>query len=165
MSMRRRMGFYERTLEGIARSPAGYWYLKRIAPRLDPPLLRLTGGRVSSMYPASVVLLTTVGVRSGLPRTIPLLCVPDTDHIILVASNYGGSSHPAWYRNLLGNPRVEVLAGRRSGTYLASVITDPDERERAWNLALDRYAGFDDYDKRAADRTIPLVRLERTAPN
>ncbi len=156
------MGCYERTLERIARTPAGYWYLKQIAPRLDTPLLRLTGGRISSMYPATVVLLTTIGARSGLPRTIPLLGVPDTDQIVLVASNYGGNRHPAWYRNLRGNPRVEVLAGRRSGTYLASVIIDPDERERAWNLALDRYAGFGDYEQRATDRRIPLVRLERT---
>jgi deazaflavin-dependent oxidoreductase (nitroreductase family) len=161
MSTRRHKGYCERTLERIARTPAGYWYLKRIAPRLDPPLLRLTGGRISSVYPATLLLLTTVGVKSGLPRTVPLLCVPDCDRIILVASNYGGNSHPSWYRNLIGNPTVEVLAGRRSGTYLAREITEPDERERAWSLALDRYAGFDDYEKRATDRTIPLVRLER----
>ena len=162
MSTRRHMGFYERTLERIARSPAGYWYLKRIAPRLDLPLLRLTGGRISSVYPATMLLLTTVGVKSGLPRTVPLLCVTDGDRIILVASNYGGNSHPAWYRNLLGTPTVEVLAGSRSGTYHASEITDPDERDRAWEIALDRYAGYDDYVERATDRTIPLIRLERS---
>lgn len=50
---RRHMSLYERTLEKFARMPVGDWYMKQIAPRLDPPLLRLTGGRVSSVYPRS----------------------------------------------------------------------------------------------------------------
>ena len=68
------------------------------------------------------------------------------------------------FRNLSANPRVEVLAGKRSGTYMASEITDPGERDRAWELAVDQYGGYADYEVRAGDRTIPLVRLERT-PN
>jgi hypothetical protein len=108
---RRKMSVYERMLEKIARMPVGDWYLKRIAPRLDPPLLRLTGGRVSSVYPVPVLLLTTTGAKTGLPRTLPLLYLDDGDDIILIASNYGKTSHPAWYRNLVANPRVEVLAG------------------------------------------------------
>ena len=75
MSQQRRpMGLYKRTLEKVARTPVGYWYLKKLAPRLDPPLLRLTGGRVSSLYPAPVMMLTTTGamvfrtVRSAQPR-------------------------------------------------------------------------------------------------
>jgi hypothetical protein len=62
---RRKMSVYERMLEKIARMPVGDWYLKRIAPRLDPPLLRLTGGRVSSVYPVPVLLLTTTGAKTG----------------------------------------------------------------------------------------------------
>ena len=46
-SQRRRMSLYERTLEKFARMPVGDWYMKTIAPRVDPPLLRLTGGRIS----------------------------------------------------------------------------------------------------------------------
>ena len=158
------MSIHERVLERFARSPAGDWFTKRIAPRIDPPLLRLTGGRVSSVYPVPVMLLTTTGAKTGQPRTLPLLYVTDGDRLILIASNYGGKSHPAWYRNLVADPRVEVLAGKHSGTYTASEITDPAERERAWALALDQYAGYGDYQKRAGDRTIPLVRLKRTGP-
>ena len=160
---RRHLSLYERAMESFARTGAGTWYLKQIAPRIDPPLLRLTGGRVSSVYPTPVMLLTTTGAKSGQPRTLPLLYVTDGDRIILMASNYGKTSHPAWYRNLTANPRVEVLAGKRSGTYTASEITDPGERDRAWELALDQYAGYGDYQERAGDRTIPLVRLERDA--
>jgi deazaflavin-dependent oxidoreductase (nitroreductase family) len=157
---RRRLSPYERALESFGRSATGNWYLRRIAPRIDPPMLRLTGGRVSSVYPTPVMLLTTTGAKSGQARTLPLLFVTDGDRLVLIASNYGKTSHPAWYRNLTANPTVEVLAGKRSGTYTASEITDPGERDRAWELALDQYAGYGDYEERAGDRTIPLVRLE-----
>lgn len=160
---RRHLSLYERALESFGRSAAGGWYLKKIAPRIDPPLLRLTGGRVSSVYPVPVMLLTTTGAKTGKPRSLPLLYVTDGDRLILIASNYGGTSHPAWYRNLVAHPEVEVLAGKRSGRYVASEITDPDERERTWELALDQYAGYADYEVRAGDRTIPLIRLERAS--
>src|SRR3954471_22915392 len=159
---RRKMSAYERTLEKFARMPVGDWYMKQIAPRLDPPLLRLTGGRVSSVYPVPIMLLTTTGAKTGQPRTLPLLYVTDGDAIILIASNYGKTSHPAWYRNLVAQPKVDVLAGKRSGTYVAAEITDPLERDRAWDLALDMYAGYGDYEGWAGDRMIPLIRLERT---
>jgi deazaflavin-dependent oxidoreductase (nitroreductase family) len=157
----RRLSPYERALESFGRSPAGNWYLTRIAPRIDPPMLRLSGGRVSSVYPIPVMLLTTKGAKSGQPRTLPLLYLTDGERLILMASNYGKTSHPAWYRNLTANPTVEVLAGKRSGTYTASEIKDEAERDRAWGLALDQYAGYGDYKERAGDRTIPLIRLER----
>jgi deazaflavin-dependent oxidoreductase (nitroreductase family) len=159
---RRTMSLYERTLEKFARMPVGDWYMKRVAPRLDPPLLRLTGGRVSSVYPVPIMLLTTTGAKTGQPRTLPLLYITDGDAIILIASNYGKTSHPAWYRNLVVHPKVDVLAGTRSGTYVAAEITDALERDRAWDLALDMYAGYGDYEGRAGDRTIPLIRLERS---
>ena len=158
------MSVYERAMGRFARTPVGDWYVKRIAPRIDPPLLRLTGGRVSSVYPTPVMLLTTKGAKSGQPRSLPLLYIADGDQLILMASNYGRTSHPAWFRNLVANPTVDVLAGKHSGTYTATEITDPAERERAWALAIDLYAGYGDYEKRAGDRTIPLVRLERSGP-
>jgi deazaflavin-dependent oxidoreductase (nitroreductase family) len=160
---RRRMSIYERGMEAFARTPAGNWYVRKVAPRIDPPLLRLTGGRVSSVYPAPVMLLTTTGAKTGQPRTLPLLYLVDGDALFLIASNYGRPSHPAWYRNLVANPKVDVLAGKRSGTYAAREITDPGERDRVWDLALDQYAGYADYEASASDRTIPVVRLERAA--
>jgi deazaflavin-dependent oxidoreductase (nitroreductase family) len=160
-AQRRHMSLYERTMEKFARTPAGDWYMKRIAPSLDPPLLRLTGGRVISVYPVPVMLLTTTGAKTGQPRTLPLLYLTEGERLILIASNYGKTPHPAWYRNLVANPKADVLAGKRSGTYTATEITDPAERDRAWDLALDTYAGYGDYESRAGDRTIPLIRLER----
>jgi len=161
VAQRRPMRLYERGLEAFGRSPAGYWYVRKLAPRIDPALLRLTGGRVSSVYPVPVMLLTTTGAKSGQPRTRPLLYIVDGDGLLLIASNYGRPRNPAWFRNLLANPEVEVLAGKHSGHYTAAEITDSDARERAWALALDTYAGYADYEVRAGKRTIPLVRLKR----
>jgi hypothetical protein len=56
---------------------------------------------------------------------------------------------------------VQVLAGKRSGTHVATEITDAAELERGWALALDQYAGYADYEVTAGDRTIPLIRLKR----
>lgn len=156
------MSIYERTLERFARTSAGYWYVTRLAPKLDPPLLRISGGRVSSVYPVPVMLLTTTGAKSGLPRTLPLLYLTDGDSLVLVASNYGRPGNPAWYRNLKANPTVDVLAGKRSGRYTASEITDATERANAWTQAVDLYAGYGDYEVRAVNRTIPLIRLQRS---
>ena len=156
------MNVYERSLERFARTPPGYWFVRKIAPRLDPPLLRMSGGRFSSVYPAPTMLLTTTGAKSGLARTLPLLYATDGDSLILIASNYGRPGHPAWYRNLKANATVEVLAGRFSGTYTAADITDPVERESAWAKAVDLYAGYQDYEVRAGGRTIPLIRLRRS---
>ncbi|MGH3675016.1 MAG: nitroreductase/quinone reductase family protein [Mycobacterium sp.] len=155
------MSLYERAMEKFARTPVGYWFVRKVAPKIDPPLLRLTGGRVSSVYPTPVMLLTTTGAKTGQPRTLPLLYLTEGDRLFLMASNYGRPSQPAWYRNLVANPKVEVVAGKHSGTYTASEITDPGEREWVWDLALDQYAGYADYEQRAGDRTIPLVKLER----
>lgn len=105
------------------------------------------------------MLLTTIGAKSVLRRVLPLAYATDGETLILIASNYGRPGHPSWYRNLIANPTVEVLAGERSGTYRADEITDAREREAAWDKALDVYAGYGDYEARAADRTIPLVRL------
>jgi deazaflavin-dependent oxidoreductase (nitroreductase family) len=109
------------------------------------------------------MLLTTTGAKTGQQRTLPLLYLTDGDRLILIASNYGKTSHPAWYCNLVANPMAEVLAGKNSGTYTASEITDAAERDRAWILALDMYAGYGDYEGRAGDRKIPLIRLERVS--
>lgn len=156
------MNLYARGLGWFGRTKPGYWYARHIPPRIDPHLLRLTGGRFSSLYPLmNVMLLTTTGAKTGKQRTLPLTYLIDGDSLVLVASNYGKSSHPAWYRNLLANPEAQVLAGKYSGRYVAADITDPTERERAWDLAVTTYAGYADYEGRAANRTIPLVRLTR----
>ena len=96
----------KRLIGKVASSPSGQWFLRNIAPRVDPTLMRLTRGRVSSLgtWPRSL-LLTHTGAKSGIQRTTPLIYFTDSDRVILVASNYGGIRHPAWHYNVTANPR------------------------------------------------------------
>ena len=152
---------YLRGLNVFAKTPAGTWFLREIGHRVDPHLLRLSGGRVSSIYPITAMLLTTTGAKTGLSRSHPLGYLVDDAGLILVASNFGGTHHPAWYHNLLANPKVEVLAGEHSGSYTAHEITGDAERERAWALAVQTAKVYADYETRAGGRRIRLIRLKR----
>ena len=127
---------------------------------IDRRLLPLTKGRVSSAVGQQVGLLETVGAKSGEPRPIPLLYLVDDDRIVLIASKAGASKHPAWLHNVRANPRGSFLAPNgRSGEYLAREA-DGTERERLWDEAVDYYAGYADYQRRAGGRQIPVVVLE-----
>lgn len=139
----------------------GYKVVSTVPPKLDPALLRLTGGRFSLGYPLPVMLLTTTGAKSGLRRSSPLVYITAGDSLILIASNFGRPGHPAWYHNLKAHPTAEVLAGKRSGTYTATEVTDPEQREAAWNKAVGVYPGYQDYVDRAKGRAIPVIRLTR----
>ena len=154
-------GAPQRLIQRISRTSLGYKFVSSVPPKLDPALLRLTGGRFSFGYPLPVMLLTVTGAKSGLPRSSPLVYLTDGDCLILIASNFGRTGHPAWYHNLKVNPTVEVLAGKRSGTYTATEITDPAERDRAWAEAVQVYPGYEDYVARAQGRVIPIIRLTR----
>src|SRR5947208_1939779 len=76
-------------------------------------LYRLSGGKIGGRLPqgAPIMLLTTIGRKSGQPRTAPLLYLREGDNIVVVASKGGMSHHPLWYRNLEMNPNVEVEIG------------------------------------------------------
>ncbi len=110
---------------------------------------------------APCLLLTTVGRRSGLPRTVALIFAPDGDRQILVASKGGAPTHPLWYENLVAEPRVEVQIRGERFPALARTVTDPDERAAAWAAATAVWPNYDDYVTRT-DRVIPVVVLERT---
>ena len=152
---------YMSGLTAFARTPAGTWYVRNISRLVDEPLLRLTGGRVSSLYPVPTMLLTTIGAKTGQSRAHALVYLVDHAGLIVVGSNFGETKQPAWYHNLLANPRVEVLAGEHTGSYTAFEITEPVERGRAWALAVETAQVWADYEARASNRTIPLIRLER----
>jgi deazaflavin-dependent oxidoreductase (nitroreductase family) len=116
-------------------SPGGQWFLRHISPRVDPSLMRLTRGRVSSMgtFPR-FVLLTCTGAKSRVRRTTPLIYFTDGDRVVLIASNYGGTRHPAWYYNVKANPVVTLLGGGFEGRFACEEVTGA-ERERLWALA------------------------------
>ncbi|UXA08173.1 nitroreductase family deazaflavin-dependent oxidoreductase [Mycobacterium sp. SMC-2] len=149
----------KRMVGKFAVSSPGQWFLRHISPHVDPGLMRLTRGRVSSMgtFPRSV-LLTCTGAKSGVRRTTPLIYFSDGDRVILVASNYGGARHPAWYHNVKADPIVTLLGGGFQGRFVSEEVTGP-ERERLWALAKQWNPGYEQYESSAGGREIPLLAL------
>jgi F420H(2)-dependent quinone reductase len=124
---------------------------------------RLSNGRVAAHVPggAPICLLTTIGRRSGRPRTVPLLYIPhDGDQIVVVASHGGMSIRPAWCLNLMAHPRATVEVGSRSRSMTARVASDA-ERAELWPALTGVYPRFDLYQRRT-DRIIPVLILAPT---
>jgi F420H(2)-dependent quinone reductase len=127
-------------------------------------LYRVSGGRIWGRFPKSkspVLLLTTIGRKSGQERTVPLIHLVDDDRIVIVASQGGMPTHPAWYHNLVAHPRVTVEIGRRVREMDAR-IADDTERAALWPRLTAMYADYDDYQART-DRQIPVVILDPVA--
>ncbi len=104
-----------RAANRFAATKPGSWFIRRITP-LDRALLERTDARYTVLGPigAPVILLTTIGRKSGRPRTQPLLYVHDGDTLYVIGSNFGQRRHPAWSANLLVNPTAIVaIAGER----------------------------------------------------
>ena len=143
-------------LAWVARQKPMTWFLVNIGNRIDPVLMRATGGRVKSTVTAPTVLLTHRGAKSGKERTTPLSYFTQGDDVVLIASRGGSLRHPAWYHNVRANPEVELWTRGGGGRYRAREA-DGAERERLWELATTYYPGFDTYQGRAGDRLIPVI--------
>ncbi len=107
---------------------------------------------------APVVILTTVGRRTGALRKTPLIRVKHESAYIVVASMGGAPHHPAWYLNLRANPEVHLQDGAAIHALRAQPVSGT-ERTRLWPVAVAVWPDFDVYQS-ASDREIPLVLLE-----
>jgi len=107
-----------------------------------------------------LLLLTTIGATSGLPRTHPLACMRDGDKYLIIASKGGAPTHPAWYHNLRRHPEVTVEVGPEKFQAIATAFASGPERRRLFDLAGSINPGFMDYEQKTA-REIPAVLLER----
>jgi deazaflavin-dependent oxidoreductase (nitroreductase family) len=159
MSGERSNRHVDRVLTPIASSRPVSWFYVNVAPSIDRALLRLTGGRFTTGGRRRVGFLRVKGSRTGLERVTPLVYTLDGENIVLVASRGGDSRHPGWYRNLIANPEVGFSIDGNERAYRARELEGQD-RERAWQLAVDRYAGYAVYQRRAGDRRIPVMLLE-----
>ena len=123
-------------------------------------IFRATGGRLGARFlrGAPVLLLTTIGARSGERRTTPLIYVEDAGRILLVASKGGSKRNPLWYGNLAKNPDVEVQIGSELRPMRARTAS-PEEKEALWPKLLATYRDYADYQARTR-RDIPVVILE-----
>jgi len=120
-----------------------------------------SGGEIDGMHRDRLVLLTTVGARTGRSHTTPMMFHRDGDRLFVVAANNGAPTDPAWFRNLSVNPAVVVEVGDERYPAVASVL-EGEEREAIWPMLKEKYSFFAEYDKKVA-RDIPVVSLARSA--
>ena len=111
-------------IQRIAASKPGAWFFARTLHHFDRIFLKLSGGRETMtglVGGLPVVFLTSKGAKSGLPRTVPLLCVRDESDPVsfaLIATNWGQKPYPAWYFNLKANPKATCSIAGQVGQFL-----------------------------------------------
>ena len=117
---------------------------------------RRTGGLIGHRSPAGrMLLLTTVGRKTGQSRTTPLLYMPDGPRFVVVGSNGGRDRPPAWVLNLSATPAVEIQVGRRRVEADAHVLTSR-EKTVMWPRLIEHYEGWGRYQE-LTEREIKIV--------
>jgi len=104
-----------------------------------------------------VIILTSLGAKSGKVRKSPLMRVEHDGEYAVVASLGGAPNHPVWYYNLTANPRVELQDGPARRDYQARELQGA-ERDTWWDRAVAAYPDYAEYQKKT-DRTIPVFVL------
>jgi deazaflavin-dependent oxidoreductase (nitroreductase family) len=120
---------------------------------------RANGGRVGGNFEgAPLLLLHTVGARTGQQRVNPMMYRKVGDNYAVFASKAGAPTNPDWYYNLVANPAVTAEIGPDT-VRLHARVAGPDEREPIWSAHKAEYPGFADYESKTS-RQIPVVILE-----
>jgi deazaflavin-dependent oxidoreductase (nitroreductase family) len=123
---------------------------------------RTHSGKVGGPFEGeTLLLLTTVGAKSGQQRINPLTCLRDGERLFVFATKGGSPTHPDWYYNLRAHPQVVVEIGTERWEATAAILAD-EEREQVYAREIQRHPGIADYEKRA-NRKIPVVELVRRA--
>lgn len=150
---------YARLVNRFSATRPGSWLVKHVAAHVDPVLFRLSRGRVTSTGVPTLPMLslTTVGRRSGRPRTVQLAYVADGDSYLVVASAMGQEHHPAWRYNLEAAGTASVQLRGRHQQVDATVLTD-DEKAAAWPRVCAVIPQMRTYERRT-DRNIRVFRL------
>jgi deazaflavin-dependent oxidoreductase (nitroreductase family) len=123
---------------------------------------RTNQGRVGGGFEgAPLLLLHSTGAKTGAERISPMMYQQLPTGMAVFASKAGADTNPAWYHNLLANPRATVEVGTETYTVDARVADDT-EREPIWSEQKLRYPGFAGYEKKTT-RQIPVVILTKVA--
>ena len=128
--------------------------------RLHARLYRASGGRVLPRWfaGAPVLILETIGRRSGHKRATPVLYLRDGNAFIVLAANAGADRTPAWWLNLRAAGVGEVVVGPRRMRVRPRLLSGT-ERDRLWRAFVDMYPQAEHY-TRFTDRELPLIALE-----
>ncbi|WAC55217.1 nitroreductase family deazaflavin-dependent oxidoreductase [Gordonia sp. SL306] len=116
------------------------------------------GTAATTMKGKPVVILTSVGRKSGKLRKTPLMRVEHDGDYAVVASLGGAPKHPVWYWNLVAEPHVELRDGEHVGDYTAREVSG-EERETWWARAVEAWPDYAGYQTKT-DRVIPVFVLE-----
>ena len=121
---------------------------------------RATGGKAAQFGDHPLVILHTIGAKSGELRETPLVALVQGDDMYVFASKGGAPTHPDWYFNLLSTPRITVEFGTE--TFTADVIEMPEEDGQAkLREQAELMPPFGEYITSAAPRVIPAFRITR----
>lgn len=121
---------------------------------------RANAGRVGGPFAGrTLLILHTIGAKSGQERINPVAYVPDGDRLVIIASKGGAPTNPGWYYNLLANPLVTVEVGTETFQVRAAVTEEP-ERTRLYDKMVAMMPVFDEYRHRT-QRKIPVILLRR----
>jgi deazaflavin-dependent oxidoreductase (nitroreductase family) len=104
-----------------------------------------------------VILLTTIGAKSGKIRKTPLMRVEHGGEYAVVASLGGAPKHPVWYHNIVAHPQVELQDGEVTKDYEAREVSG-DEKAAWWERAVAAWPDYAEYQKKT-DRQIPVFVL------
>ncbi len=127
-------------------------------------VLKASGGKLGwDAMGMPVLELTTVGRKSGRPRSVMLTSpVAENGSRVVVASRGGDDAHPAWFLNLRDNPTVEVALQGGPKQPMTARIATPEERARMWPQIAGKFTNYAGYQRRT-EREIPLVILDPVA--
>lgn len=129
-------------------------------------LYRKSGGRLGGrMQGGDVLLLTTMGRRTGKQRTVPLIYIMDGSDYVLTASTGGAPKHPAWFFNLRANPQAVIQVKNRRFNVVAKVA-DKEKKRELWMRLVAAMPFYEAYQQKTT-RDIPMLILhpmdERTS--
>lgn len=130
----------------------------RIFTAVHTFIYRLSGGSIfGHISTGPVLLLTTIGRKTGKQRTTPLIYVQDGERLVIVGSAGGEHKHPTWVLNLQTRPEALVQVGRRK-LLMRAEIAEGAERERLWAQLSTMYHGFEEM-QQATTRRLPVILL------
>ena len=107
-----------------------------------------------------VLLLTTVGRKTGKQRVTPVMYIRDGDNYVITASNGGEDKHPGWFVNLRANPQATIEVGNMTRGVMAHQAS-PEKKKTLWAQLVEQAPFFDGYRKKTT-RDIPMVILQPT---
>jgi deazaflavin-dependent oxidoreductase (nitroreductase family) len=115
------------------------------------------GTEAADLQGKPIIVLTSIGAKSGKVRKTPLMRVEHNGEYAVVASLGGAPKHPVWYWNLVKNPHVELQDGEVKRDYTAREVTG-DEYAQWWERSVEAWPAYGDYQKKT-DRVIPIFVL------